>query len=251
MALGSGISLGACGWRGEKGGGCGCWRCAGQRRGGAACCGQAAAGRKRGCRQRVERASNLGAAPRPLRPRLHQAGELVGKNLVPATLGNIIGGAAFVGTAYALSFGSPGHAGERARAWGRGAGGRPPGRPAGLPCPLCGCAAAVLDGWAGWRRCAWRQWRQRSCYTSSRLLPLLSPPPSPAAVFSFWDGMLAAGGCTGSRRRAADAATRHPGDAGRHSLANGAGHHASHMLKLPTMPRVDENGAANGASNGV
>ena len=34
----------------------------------------------------------------------------MGRNLVPATLGNIIGGSVFVGTAYALSFGSPGHA---------------------------------------------------------------------------------------------------------------------------------------------
>lgn len=34
----------------------------------------------------------------------------MGRNLVPATLGNIIGGAVFVGTSYALSFGTPGHA---------------------------------------------------------------------------------------------------------------------------------------------
>ena len=50
--------------------------------------------------------------PHPTTP-ARAAGTFVGRNLVPATIGNIIGGAAFVGTAYALSFGTPGHAGAR------------------------------------------------------------------------------------------------------------------------------------------
>lgn len=41
------------------------------------------------------------------------AGTFVGKNLVPSTIGNLIGGSVFVGTAYAASFGAPAHWGER------------------------------------------------------------------------------------------------------------------------------------------
>jgi formate/nitrite transporter FocA (FNT family) len=40
------------------------------------------------------------------------AGTFLGRNLVPATLGNLIGGCLFVGAAYACSFGTPAHAGE-------------------------------------------------------------------------------------------------------------------------------------------
>lgn len=36
-------------------------------------------------------------------------GTFVGKNLVPSTIGNLIGGSVFVGTAYAASFGAPAH----------------------------------------------------------------------------------------------------------------------------------------------
>ncbi|KAL4440622.1 hypothetical protein ABPG75_003623 [Micractinium tetrahymenae] len=36
-------------------------------------------------------------------------GTFIGKNLVPSTLGNFIGGSLFVGTAYAASFGAPAH----------------------------------------------------------------------------------------------------------------------------------------------
>ncbi|KAL4420050.1 hypothetical protein ABPG77_007489 [Micractinium sp. CCAP 211/92] len=36
-------------------------------------------------------------------------GTFVGKNLVPTTIGNLIGGSVFVGTAYAASFGAPAH----------------------------------------------------------------------------------------------------------------------------------------------
>ncbi|PRW05792.1 cytosolic phosphoglucose isomerase isoform A [Chlorella sorokiniana] len=42
-------------------------------------------------------------------------GTFITKNLIPATLGNIVGGAGFVGIAYALSFGTPGH--EVFEAW--------------------------------------------------------------------------------------------------------------------------------------
>ena len=38
------------------------------------------------------------------------AGTFVGRNLVPATLGNLVGGGFFVGCMYALALGSPGHA---------------------------------------------------------------------------------------------------------------------------------------------
>ncbi len=44
------------------------------------------------------------------------AGTFVGKNLVPTTIGNLIGGSVFVGTAYAASFGAPAHWGEAALA---------------------------------------------------------------------------------------------------------------------------------------
>lgn len=37
-------------------------------------------------------------------------GTFIGKNLVPATLGNLVGGGFFVGCMYALALGSPGHA---------------------------------------------------------------------------------------------------------------------------------------------
>jgi len=40
------------------------------------------------------------------------AGTFITKNLIPATLGNIIGGVGFVGIAYAMAFGSPGHTSE-------------------------------------------------------------------------------------------------------------------------------------------
>jgi hypothetical protein len=38
------------------------------------------------------------------------AGQFVGRNLIPATLGNMVGGGFFVGCMYALALGSPGHA---------------------------------------------------------------------------------------------------------------------------------------------
>lgn len=160
----------------------------------------------------------------------------MGRNLVPATLGNIIGGVVFVGTAYALSFGSPGHAGEQGPCW-----------------PAAGRAA--LGCWESvTMRCFRAGGPPSRCPAAVAQLTPASwcCPPTSTAVFNAWDGALAAGGrCVGSRRRAAD----HAGDAGRHSLANGMGHHTgSRGTKLPAMPRVDENGGAsmaNGGTNGA
>lgn len=51
----------------------------------------------------------------------------------------------------------------------------------------------------------------------------------------------------GSRRRAAAAPTHHA-----NGEANGVGHHtgSSHLMKLPTMPRVEEDPIPNGTANG-
>ena len=57
------------------------------------------------------RRSHLGPGS-PLLPLAHCAGTFLTRNLIPATLGNIVGGTLFVGAGYSCSFGTPAHASE-------------------------------------------------------------------------------------------------------------------------------------------